>query len=77
MLFLTPEIIFDKFCCAHVAGHNVIDYGDLQFQQLQKDPPSNNIKSPRTIGAATKKVGMVKQVMGYSLTVGSQFPDKS
>jgi len=37
-------------------GYRVHDYGDIQFQQFQDDPPSCNIKNPRTIGEATRKI---------------------
>lgn len=40
-------------------GHEVIDHGDLQFESVPNDTPSNNIKQPRTIGAAAKKVKSV------------------
>jgi arginase len=37
-------------------GYGVYDYGDLQFEELTNDPPAANIKYPRTIGKATKKI---------------------
>ena len=39
-----------------VVGYKVSDHGDLQFETTTKDPPSFNIKGPRTIGAAVNKV---------------------
>ncbi|KAI0231388.1 Arginase, hepatic [Lamellibrachia satsuma] len=37
-------------------GYKVSDHGDLQFETTTKDPPSFNIKGPRTIGAAVNKI---------------------
>lgn len=44
---------------AITAGYNVHDYGDLQWEEVPDDPPSYNIKYPRSIGAATKKVRLI------------------
>lgn len=39
-------------------GYSVTDYGDLVFELLRDDPPSYNIKNPRSIGKAIKKMAV-------------------
>jgi len=37
-------------------GYSIEDFGDIQFEQMLVDSPSNNVKYPRTVGSATKKI---------------------
>lgn len=39
-----------------VSGYEVRDYGDLKFEQFSDDPPAHNVKNPRSVGSAVKKV---------------------
>jgi len=55
-------------------GKEVIDKGDLQFSEVEKDDDCKGAKHPRTVGAATKKiydaVSEVAKAKKFSLTIG-------
>lgn len=66
-------------------GYDVEDFGDVQFEQMKVDPPHNNVKYPRTVGAASKKIAdkvsniisqdKVALTLGgdHSMTIGTLF----
>ena len=37
-------------------GYSVKDVGDLKFDEFPDDPTTGNVKNPRAVGAANKKV---------------------
>lgn len=49
---------------------SVHDFGDLNFQHLEEDEPYMDVKFPRTVGAANKKLsGAVRNAVSAGHTL--------
>ncbi|XP_076464090.1 arginase-1-like [Babylonia areolata] len=53
-----PSILRENGLVAKIErfGNKVVDYGDLTLDVVENDKPWNNVKNPRTVGMANKKV---------------------
>ncbi|XP_041668999.1 arginase-2, mitochondrial [Cheilinus undulatus] len=67
-----PKAIRDAGLMERLAAldYTVHDFGDLNFQYLEKDESYINVQSPRTVGAANKKLsGAVSRAVGAGHTL--------
>ncbi|XP_060919636.1 arginase-2, mitochondrial [Labrus mixtus] len=67
-----PKAIRDAGLMERLAGldYTVHDFGDLNFHYPESDESYNNIQSPRTVGAANKKLsGAVSRAVGAGHTL--------
>ncbi|XP_077394680.1 arginase-2, mitochondrial [Festucalex cinctus] len=67
-----PKVIRDAGLIERLSGldYAVHDFGDLNFHYPEMDEPYMNVKFPRTVGAATKKLsGAVSRAVGAGHTL--------
>uniref|UniRef100_A0A3Q2YCA8 Arginase n=1 Tax=Hippocampus comes TaxID=109280 RepID=A0A3Q2YCA8_HIPCM len=67
-----PKVIRDAGLIERLSGldYAVHDFGDLTFHYPEMDEPYMNVKFPRTVGAATKKLsGAVSRAVGAGHTL--------
>ncbi|KAJ0008733.1 hypothetical protein NQD34_016148 [Periophthalmus magnuspinnatus] len=67
-----PKVIRDAGLIERLStlDYSVHDFGDLKFPKIESDEPYMEVKSPRTVGAATKKLsGAVSRAIGAGHTL--------
>lgn len=67
-----PKVIRDAGLIERLSAldYSVHDFGDLSFRQLENDEPYMEVKFPRTVGAANKKLsGAVSRAIGAGHTL--------